>query len=230
MKKKCLVMAMAVLFFTSVVPAFSQNNASAIQNGNILLNAGFGLGRFGFPFTFFDTSYGTEVGFNNALLFGISVSVDYALPIAFPLTIGLEAGYMAGAAETISDTANLNPFFSGTIIMLRAAWHPDLFNVSNLNTYLLFKFGYAFGTMDDPYLGTEMVVGTEPAGIGVGLGIGVRYFFGKRFGILAELGYERFFANFSGEAWWKSNPGNKKAFDGKIDLEKYITIGLTWKF
>ena len=90
--------------------------------------------------------------------------------------------------------------------MIRAAYYPDIIDISNLDIYLLFKLGYAFGSMEDSYYdpsgGTTAIdVSKEPSGFGVGLAIGARYYFGNRFGIFTELGYERFFTNFKGEAW-----------------------------
>jgi len=220
-----ILSGMVVLLFTFIpkVSVFSQNNETA----KFYISGGIGLGTFSFPYTF--DNYDFKVG----LLNGLGLSFDYTLPMEFPLSIGIGVDVMQAEVDSKATTANLSPKITMTAIMARAAWHPDLFHNDKIDTYLLAKLGFAFGGLQDTYEQpnsntTEMDVSQKPAGLAVGLDVGMRYFFGNHFGIFTEIGFDGIFANFKAKARWKNNGWTN--FEGLLIPQKYLTLGITWKW
>jgi len=222
---------LAFLFaFIPNISVFSQDNDTA----KYYISGGFGLGSFGFPFTFHQSS--GDVNYKNGLTGGYILSFDYTLPTEFPLSVGIEVEHLQGEAESNIDTATFSPQITINAIMVRAAWHPDLLHNDKFDTYLLVKLGYAFGSLNDTYsegqgIRTEITVSQEPSGLGVGLDIGLRYFFGKHWGIFTEIGWEGFFTKFNAKARWKNgsySPAN--TWEGFLTPQKYFALGATYKW
>ena len=163
--------AFFTLFFLAILVsvAFPQSNQNPLQQRDVLLSGGLSLGSM--------QGSTSSLNWSATITYGGSISLDYVLPINFPLSLGIEAGFL---------TRGGNFAFSNIPIMARAAWHPFL-EVRNLNTYLVAKAGLGIGAFS--YLGSR----DWEFGFGTGCMIGIRYFVSDRIGIFAEAGYTRFF-------------------------------------
>jgi hypothetical protein len=221
-------MLVVVLTFGTTVSAFSADFPSPIEKGDILINGGFGIGMYGF--TFKVEGLGQSVVYANPVLLGGYVSVDYALPLNFPLTIGLEVGFSGASIKSVSHRYLSAPGGGlGFIpILVRAAWHPD-FGVENLDPFLMFKMGYGFGWLNGDF--ADMLNTEGPSGFGIGIMVGARYFFTGNIGAFVEAGYERFFASFdydSGTLTWGSA---NWVLSGEWDspVQRFVTFGITYK-
>jgi hypothetical protein len=230
-KNKCFVVGMlvVVLTFGTAASAFSAGFPSPIESGDILINGGFGIGMYGF--TFKVDVLGQSVVYENPLLLGGYVSVDYALPINFPLTVGLEIGFSGASIEGVP-----HPYIDapggglGFIpILARAAWHPD-FGVENLDPFFMFKMGYGFGWLSGDF--ADRVKPEGPSGFGIGIMIGARYFFTSNIGAFVEAGYERFFASFDYDTGTIPVGGSTTThLFGSWDspVQRFVTLGITYK-
>ncbi|GHV82796.1 hypothetical protein AGMMS50212_01360 [Spirochaetia bacterium] len=180
-----------------------------ISPGNILISGSFGLGAF----------YPVMLSTKDSTLLGGALAVDYALPFA-ALTVGGEIGF---SNAPLKSSAGSDPKLSvGLIpILLRVGYHPNL-DVRNLDVYILGKVGYGFGFWSgDDY---EKDEATHPHGFVYGVDIGARYFFGQRFGVFAEVGYEHYYLDYE---------YNLGAELGKLKwsayANKFLTLGITIK-
>jgi len=210
----CVLSACALTFGTAV-SAFAKPDFKSfpapIGKNSFMLNAGFDLGEF----------YPVMIGASDSTLLGGTVSGDYALPINFALTLGLESGFLnAPVKAVIGDDPKLS---TGVIpIFARVGWHPD-WGVKNLDTYLLAKFGYGVGF----WMGDDKNDNwTNPAGIAYGFNVGLRYFFTNSFGAFIEGGYEYYFLDYEyeDELWGVPYTVKTAAY-----ANKFLTIGVTFK-
>ncbi|MFP3090475.1 hypothetical protein LQZ21_09135 [Treponema sp. TIM-1] len=194
-----LVLGVTALGFSFDIKSFP----SPIQKGSILISGGFGLGLF----------YPAIAGAENSALVGGSVAVDYALPINFALTVGGEIGYSGSKLKSWGNNSDAS---LGEIpIIARVAWHPN-WEVNNLDTYVLVKFGYGIG-----FWGGDDLDGlSNPHGVIFGTNLGFRYFFLPAFGAFLETGYEYHFLRFKTDfGGWTTT---WSAFGAK-----FLTLGVT---
>jgi hypothetical protein len=220
--------AAGILLFSTVLTVFvfSADFPSPIQKGDVLINGGFGIGLYSL-FDFPDESRNT-VWYGDPALLGGYLSVDYVLPIGFPLTIGGEIGFSGAGIES---PASGWPKGSFTFIpiLARVAWHPD-FGAKNLDPYLMFKLGYGFGGFGGAF--DDVFNPTNPSGLGVGIDIGIRYFFTDHLGMFAEGGYETFFADFDSKTGTiPTGPSSSVSYDVSwvTYVQRFFTIGVTYK-
>jgi opacity protein-like surface antigen len=224
-------MLAALLVFGTAVPAFSADFPSPIEKGDILINGGFGIGMYGFTFKVNSNLFSAT--YEDPTLFGGYVSVDYALSLDLPLTLGIEIGYSGASFESPykQQILNLNGLPEGSLgfipILVRAAWHPN-FGVENLDPFLMLKLGYGFGWLSGDFADIYRTKG--PSGFGFGFDIGLRYFFTSHIGAYMEVGYERFVSSFdynvnvtgSGITYQGSGPWDSP-------VQRFITFGITYK-
>jgi len=196
MKKTFLVMLFAAM--VAAGPCFAvdfSRGPEAVQPGSILLSGGFTVGYGDGEYT------GRSSGGSGALaIFGFSLAVDYALPF-FGLTAGAETGYSGGSLWFYN--------FGVLPIMARLGYHPDL-GLNKFDAYALLKLGLA---------NTYISIGDDSfAGLGIGFGLGGRYFVTDAFAVFAELGVDNFPFNFDGDYY------HYEGFSSR-----YLSIGVTFK-
>lgn len=139
--------------------------------------------------------------------FGGNVYLDYLLPISIPLSVGVEVGVDNASIDAVGITGTAIP------LLLRVAYHFDL--MSQLDLYAVGKIGGAIGILSSSGLGSE-----TGGGVGVGIDIGVAYYFTHIFGLFAEGGFDGYFVS--------------KEYEGGVTLKtpfyRFFTIGLSVKF
>ena len=172
MKKILFVVLILVVLGTSAFAFDIKSFPSPIQKKDLLISPTFNLGRY----------------YWRGATIGATIGIDYALPINFALTVGGEAGFAFptstyynsgyGSRDTMRQIA--------IPIMVRAAWHPN-FEVPNLDVYAIIKLGMAIGLLTNK---PEYYKGRS--GFAGGGNVGVRYFFGPKFGLFGELGWDSY--------------------------------------
>jgi hypothetical protein len=222
------VLALALTFGATGF-VFSADFPGPIEKGDVLINGGFGIGMYGFTFKI-TGGIGNYVIYENPLLVGGYVSVDFALPINFPLTLGLETGFSGASIHGVYHSSIPAPDGSlGFIpILARIAWHPD-FGVAKLDPFFMFKLGYGFGWLGGGF--GDLFKPKGPAGFGIGLKAGLRYFFTDNFGIFFETGYDGFFADFDYDVTIHIPPSTSIAMSGPWNspVQTFLTLGITYK-
>jgi hypothetical protein len=180
---------------------------SPIQKNSVLLNGGLGIGSL----------YG---GWTSSGFLGGYVAVDYALPINFGLTVGAEVGFAGGAVKNIFGE-KVGYSIAVIPILARIAWHPN-FEIRNLDTYLLAKFGYGIGFWGGKDAKLQKALLTNPGGLVYGFNVGARYFFTDSLGAFVEGGYEYYILTSEGKvtgySWGDLNFANR-----------FVTLGITFK-
>jgi len=172
---------------------------SFIQPGNVFISVGYNSGIVEAK-SKYDPMFSGD--FN---IWGLTLALDYTLQFNC-ITIGIESGFSSGSGVDKRDYEGYLGFFP---VMGRLGYHPDL-GVNNLDVYGLFKIGFAIGSFysnkveeDDNYFS-------------IGFGLGGRYFFGKVFGVFAELGIDSYL--------FDSNDYDI------ITVYKIYTVGIIFKF
>jgi hypothetical protein len=170
-----------VLVLVAVVAggAFAQtwydSYAPGIDTGKVLVNAGVGFG-------FSAYSMGVPP---------ISVSVDFKLPIALPITIGGTAALSTWGYETGGGDYAITVTYTNIGFGVRGMYHFNF--VKNLDTYTGLTLGYVVQTADVKYGSAyDNIPKTSYPGISFflfGANIGARYFFTNTIGAYLELGY-----------------------------------------
>jgi hypothetical protein len=191
MKKYVFVLVLAILMGGA---AFAEEGGGPnflaypgiIKGGDFLISPAFRLGT----------------GYYSGLGIAVTVGVDYALDIPFPLIVGGEVGF-----ATITGSGDLSsiPFFA------KASYNPNL-GVEKLNVYVDLKLGYNISL-------TSGVNG----GFSYGLNGGARYFFGENMGVFGELGYNYYTYSVPVKTWWYSTSAT--GF-----VATYLAVGITFKF
>jgi len=204
-KKKVLVGLLAVALTTGVAgTGFAKPNFArlpgCIQKNSVLINAGFGLGWF----------YEDIHDIIPSVMPGLDLSADYALPINFGLTLGLQSGF-SGAGVNDDLSAGIIP------VLFRVGYHPDL-GVKNLDVYAHAKLGFAVGF----WTGDNKSGYTNPAGFALGGSMGARYFFTNVIGAFAELGWEHYYLGYDYKVRNYSHSYGAYA-------DKFLSLGLTFK-
>jgi hypothetical protein len=187
--KKILVFVMALLCFSgaSVFAAEPLSFPSIVKPGNIIANAGVGLFN-----SLALRNRGTQV------VLPLSLSVEYALPIGVPLSVGAVIGFTS--SERTGGSGDGEYTFSWTVFSIgaKAAYH---FNwaIQNLDTYLALTLGgnvmSANTEYDETYYKAYTVkpsAGDPVSSFLFGLEIGARFFFNPNIGIFIEEGFNTF--------------------------------------
>jgi hypothetical protein len=114
---------------------------------------------------------------------GGNVSVDYLLKTKIPLSVGGEIGADSASVSTggSKNTVTAIP------ILARVAYHFKL-PPPKLDLYVLGKLGYAVGTLK----GDQLKNLDNPSGFGFGFDLGAAYYFTKKIGAFAEVGFDRY--------------------------------------
>lgn len=170
MKKFYVLIVALIIGATASVSAMDfKSYPDAFKKGSLALNAGIGLGT---PY-----AYGTGG------IPPLSVSVDYALPIAdLPLSFGALFGFSTSSYRY----SGYGWDFTNICIGVRGAYHFD-FDVKGLDTYAGIMIGYNIVTTTE--IGTPTGYAPSASALAWGGYIGARYFFIPNVGAFAELGY-----------------------------------------
>lgn len=171
MKKFYVLIVALIIGATASVSAMDfKSYPDAFKKGSLALNAGIGLGT---PY-----AYGTGG------IPPLSVSVDYALPIAdLPLSFGALVGFSTSSFRYWDNTGW---DFTNICIGARGAYHFD-FDVKGLDTYAGIMLGYNLELVNE--VGTTFLTIPSHSQFAWGGYIGARYFFIPNVGAFAELGY-----------------------------------------
>jgi hypothetical protein len=213
-KKGILVsLVLAVVSVGSLSALDFAHGNDSIQPGNILISGAFGFGNFYPAITYSDIS----------TLLGGTLAVEYTLPVA-GLTVGVETGYLGSKVAYSSSINNAPDYGIGIIPLLaRVGYHPDI-GVHNLDVYAAAKVGYGLGFWVGSDASDIKDVASNPAGLGYGADVGVRYFFTKNIGVFAEGGYEYYFLDYTYDMGWLGE------LDWAAYGNKFVSAGVTFKF
>ena len=192
MKKLVLVLILAICMGGMTFALDFLSYPDCIQPGSIMISPGFKLGNF----------YGLKMAL------GITVAGDYALPISFPLTVGLETGFVK--------VTNI-PLIA-IPILVRAQYHPDL-GISKLDVYATLKLGWSIGMFTDDYHNSNKAGG----GFSFGTNVGAKYFFTDFLGAFLELGYDYYAMRYK----WS---GGGLSGTHTWYIYTFLTTGVTLKF
>jgi len=162
-KKGLLVLVLAMLIAGG---AFAQDDmwtsfADGIGDSSLFVNVGIGWGL---------TSYDYSLP-------PISASVEYALPIGLPLTVG---GYFGLALFDTTYYTGVQMGFG-----VRASWHVN-FGIRNLDAYAGLTLGWMIWTLDYKSSGNRAY---DLGGFYYAGNVGIRYFFIDNVGVYLEIGY-----------------------------------------
>ena len=179
MKKFGLILVLLVIFSTG--GAFAQtwynSYAPGIDSGNVLINAGVGFGLL---------TTGYEIGIPP-----ISVSADFKLPIAAPITVGPLVAFASRTYSLSFSGYGYKFTYTDFAIGVRGMYHFNF--VKNLDAYLGLTLGYVINSGKAEYTGDWGTMGkTEPTNFSYflwGGNLGARYFFTNNIGVYLELGY-----------------------------------------
>lgn len=166
MKRLVLVLLILVVIGGTAFSFDISSFPDPIGKNSVMISPTFNLGRYALT----DWSYGTT-----AFSFGMTVAFDYALPIPFALTAGLETGFITQSSSAFK--------FLAIPILTRVAWHPN-FEVRGLDPYVALKLGLSIGT------GYKSDYSLSNVNFAWGGNVGCRYFFNDTIGIFGELGYD----------------------------------------
>jgi hypothetical protein len=182
MKKLSLcVLLAACLAGHSLFAIDFYNYGAGLGAGNLLINAGFGLGA---PL------------FGETVVPPLSASVDYfyalnGFPLSFGGLIGLTTSELDFSYGSFGYTYSYSMFTLGA----RLGWHFD-FGIDKLDTYGTLTLGYIFASVKADYTGDWGYTSqSDPVATGsflFGLNVGARYFFTDMIGAYAEVGYSAF--------------------------------------
>jgi len=199
--KKILLLLLVLVVVGGTAFAFDINSfPSPIQKGNILISPTFGVGNYYYA----------------GATLGLTVAVEYALPINFALTVGGEAGLAFTTSTYLGDYNK--PL--AIPIMAKAAWHPN-FEVPNLDVYAHMKMGFAIGLLTNKY--SDRYSGKS--GFCIGFGVGARYFFSNSIGIFGDVGYE----NYNVGVKYSSPSGSYYNTSYTYWMRTYLRMGVTFK-
>jgi hypothetical protein len=169
MAKKMVLAIIAALVVVGAVNAQESgqtwwNSYAPGIDQKVLVNAGIGFGPTG--------------GYENGVI-PLSVSADFKLPIALPITVGGIFTYSQWKYSVFSNDLKWNNIGFG----LRGMYHFNF--LKNLDTYTGITLGYVVQTFDGKdnlgYDGVSFFL--------FGYEVGARYFFTKNIGAYVEVGY-----------------------------------------
>jgi hypothetical protein len=189
---KKIVIAMMMLVCLSVAQVFATDEdsklPSSIKSGNIIANVGIG---------------------QNSLVLGerggslvvppLSLSVEYALPIGIPLSVGATIGVATSKQSGGSGDAKFIHTWSVFSLGAKVAYH---FNwaIRGLDAYTALTLGAnilsANSDYNESYFSGEGAIkpsaGDDATSFLFGLEIGARFFFNSHFGVFIEEGFNTF--------------------------------------
>ena len=200
MKKFVLVLLILAVVGSSAFAFNIKTFPSPIEKRSLLISPGVAIG--------INVNSWDLTGFQ----LGIPVSIEYALPINFALTVGGQTGVGLGFTSSGGGTMLSIP------IMAKVAWHPN-FEVKNLDLYYAIKMGLAIGI----WAGAPDGWKKAGAGFAFGTDIGIRYFFTPKFGINGEVGWDGAWIKFkpkNGGGWWWSHVRHSP--------NTFLTVGVTF--
>jgi hypothetical protein len=148
---------------------------------------------------------------------GGNVSVDYLLKTKSPLSVGGEIGADSASVSVrsgVKDTVTAIP------ILARVAYHFKL-PPPKLDLYVLGKLGYAVGIWKGDM--KDMSNGDNPGGFGFGFDLGAAYYFTKKIGAFAEVGFDRYLLKTEAAMGGPS----KTTLD--MPLTRFLTAGVSVK-
>jgi hypothetical protein len=195
---------------------------------------------------------------------GGNLLIDYLLPIGIPLSLGFELGVNSSVFRVTKYETVEIPGYSGpqgwveetteeTVtkwedsilaipLLARVAYHFDL--LPKLDLYIVGKIGYVLGFWSGDYKKWEESYDSKidpVGGLGFGFDAGAAYYFSPRFGVFAEVGFDRYMlkTRVSGktEAGWSPVEGgstewfDENVWDYTIDapFNRIVTFGLNTK-
>jgi hypothetical protein len=184
--KKIFVIVLCFSMVT-VFAAEAADFPESIKSGDIMINGGVGL-------------------FNSLTLYNrgtplvppLSLSAEYALPVALPLSVGAVIGFANSQRTGGSGDAKFTYTWSIFSIGLKAAYHFD-FSMEGLDTYAALTLGADFlnpqaAYNEDVYKNASVKpsAGDGAASFLFGLEIGARFFLNEHFGVFVEEGFSTF--------------------------------------
>jgi Outer membrane protein beta-barrel domain len=167
--KKILLSLVAVSGFAVAVQA--QSDVS-YDKGNVLVNAGIGVGNL---------YWGS--GFKSTLPVNPAVSVEYG--ITENISVGAAASY---SGAKISGTG-YEVKYTGIFFGARGSYH--FATSEKLDPYAGLSLGYVSASVKDKS-GSTAFVTAKSSGLGWGAHVGVRYYFQPNIGVYGELGASSF--------------------------------------
>jgi hypothetical protein len=175
--KKLLVVFLFVGFAGSVFAFDIASYPPPIKSGNIMLDAGIGLGFSGY-------------GSGKLKVPPLFAQVDYALP-NIPITLGGHISYYQYAWETGYTSYNWTYTWNFLGLFFRANWHWG-FEVNWLDLYSGLNLGYRvfWEKVEYPsgYTGAKTEYNYSGFDWGLTL-VGARFYFTDKIGAMVELGY-----------------------------------------
>jgi hypothetical protein len=173
-KKIVLVVVLATIGAGGLFALNWQEFPDPIKGGSLLISPGIG--------------FGTPLH-GNMVIPPITVTVDYALPVGLPFTLGALGGLTT--SEYKGEVAGVHTHtydYTGIAIAGRFGYHPDL-GVKNLNISANIALGYYLYSAKATYAGTYKPDPDDFSRLYLGFNLGARYFFTKNVGAFLEFGY-----------------------------------------
>ncbi|MDR1444630.1 MAG: outer membrane beta-barrel protein [Treponema sp.] len=210
---------MAKGFFRTAVFALLFAGLAAGASAQMTVSGGFAL----------SSVKGVEVSGQNMPVeggvgIGGNVYFDYLLPLSIPLSLGLEVGVDGGSFTFGQSPQTTEDKITAIPILLRAAYHFDLF--PKLDLYLVGKLGAAFGIWTGEqrdFLKNNSATVDTIGGVAFGIDAGVAYYFSPRIGIFGEVGFDDYMLKTK-----ISSQGSSETL--KAPFGRFLTIGLSTKF
>jgi hypothetical protein len=138
-----------------------------VEGGNILVDAGIG--------------FGLNPGRGSVSIPPLSASVEYALPVNVPVSVGGSVGF----SRYKKDWGAFDETFTYFIFGARGNWHWG-FNVDWLDLYSGLFLGYRYASWD--WDGPSGYNDPDYSGLAFGAQIGAHFYFTKTVGAVVELG------------------------------------------
>jgi hypothetical protein len=173
-KKIVLVVVLAMIGAGGLFALNWQAFPTPIKEGAFMISPGIG--------------FGTPLH-GNMVIPPITVSLDYALPVGLPFTLGALGGFTTSEYKGQLAGVNTHTYdYTGIAIAGRFGYHPDL-GVKNLNIFINLALGYYLYNATATYAGSYQPDHEDYSRLYLGLNLGARYFFTNNIGVFLELGY-----------------------------------------
>jgi hypothetical protein len=188
--KKILVVVM-ILVCLSGTQVFADENSkfpSSLASGNIIANVGIG-----------QNSQVLSARGGSIVVPPLSLSVEYALPIGIPLSVGATIGFATSQQHGGSGPGKFTHTWSVFSLGGKVAYH---FNwaIRGLDAYTALTLGAdilnANSDYNESYFSGETAIkpsaGDDDTSVLFGLELGARFFFNTHFGVFIEEGFNTF--------------------------------------